>query len=235
MPKPAIILVKPQLGENIGKAARAMLNFGLEDLRIVAPRDGWPNPDALPSASGADHVIENAKLFDTTGEAIADLNLVFAATVRERGMQKDVFDPEGMVKKIGAQTGKAGILFGREAAGLANEDVVLCDAIVTVPVNPDFGSLNLAVAVGLISYECYRGEGAFPERQEEEAATKADMQGLFDHLEGALDDAGYFYPPERKGPMVASIRNLLTSATLTRQQVQTLRGVIKALDQGTKK
>ena len=233
MAKPAIILVRPQLGENIGQAARAMLNFGLEDLRLVAPRDGWPNADAHPSASGADQVLENAKVYETTEAAIADLTHVFAATVRERGMAKPVVSATEAGKTIRRlKAGKAGILFGREAAGLSNDDLVLADTILTVPVNPGFASLNIAVAVALVAYECFgggegvtktlAGEGGGP-------ATKEDLIGLFKHLEGDLDKKGYFHPAERKGAMVRSLRNLLQSAGLSKQQVHTLRGVIKAL------
>lgn len=231
MPGPAIILVKPQLGENIGKSARAMWNFGLDDLRIVAPRDGWPNPDAVPAAAGADHILENAKLFDTTGEAIADLDLVFAATIRTRDMMKDVVDPEAAAGQI-QTANKAGILFGREAAGLSNEDVVLADAVLTVPVNPDFNSLNLAVAVGVIAYECFRGQIKVTKSLDNEGggrATKAELMGLFAQLEEALEQKGYFHPGGRKTAMKTTIRNLLQAARLNSQQVATLRGVVKAL------
>ena len=228
MPNPAIILVRPQLGENIGKSARAMLNFGLTDLRLVSPRDGWPNPDAVPAAADADQVLENAKVFETTEEAIADLTHVFAATARRRDMAKPAVDARAAGKTIrGLKQGKAGILFGREAAGLSNDDVVLADAVLSVPVNPDFGSLNLAVAVGVIAYECFAGEGI--DNETEPPATKKELLALFDHLEGVLDEKGYFHPEARKKPMVQSLRNLLQSANLNSQQVQTLRGVIKSL------
>lgn len=231
MTNPAIILVKPQLGENIGKAARAMWNFGLDDLRIVAPRDGWPNPDAVPAAAGADHILENARLFDTTEEAIADLDLVFAATVRTRDMMKEIVDPEAAARQI-KTANKAGILFGREAAGLSNEDVVLADAILTVSVNPDFGSLNLAVAVGIIAYECFRGQIEVTKSLDNEGggrATKAELMGLFEQLEAALEQKGYFHPEGRKTAMKITLRNLLQSAGFNSQQVSTLRGVVKAL------
>ncbi len=234
MTNPAIILVKPQLGENIGMAARAMWNFGLDELRLVAPRDGWPNPDAYPAAAGADKVLDRAKVFKTTEAAISDLNMVFAATVRARGMMKEVMDPGAAAKKAG-QGGKAGILFGREAAGLANEDVVLSDAILTVPANPDFGSLNLAVAVGIVAYEFFRGHTEVTKALDNEGggpAKKAELLGLFAHLEEALDAKGYFHPPERREAVVTSLRNLLQSAGLNSQQVSTLRGVIKALTRG---
>ena len=233
MAKPAIILVRPQLGENIGQAARAMLNFGLEDLRLVAPRDGWPNADAQPPASGADQVLKNAKVFETTEAAIADLTHVFAATVRERGMDKPVVSAAEAGATIRSRTaGQAGILFGRESSGLANDDVVLADTILTVPVNPGFASLNIAVAVALVAYECFH-EGREVSKTIADngpgPAAKQDLIALFGHLEGELDRHGYFHPPERKPPMVRSLRNLLQSAGLSKQQVATLRGVIKAL------
>ncbi len=236
MTAPAIILVKPQLGENIGMAARAMLNFGLEDLRLVAPRDGWPNPGAIPAAAGAEAVLENARVFKTTPEAIADLTKVFAATARERGMMKPALSAREAASEIKKTQGQAGIMFGREAAGLSNEDVVLADAILSVPVNPDFSSLNLAVAVGIVAYECSQGVGDIPPDDDGGGpATKGDMQALYDHIEGALDKNGYFYPEERRGAMVEALRNLLQSRAFNRQQVQTLRGVIKALSQNMKK
>lgn len=230
---PAIILVRPQLGENIGKAARAMLNFGLEDLRLVNPRDGWPNPSAGPAAAGADDVLDNAKIFASTADAIADLNLVYASTVRARDMMKPVVDLEAAAEQIKSNPKtKAGILFGREAAGLSNDDIVLADAILTVPVNPDFGSLNLAVAVGLVAYECFRGEIDVNKSVMEEgggAATKAEMNSLFQHLEAELDKKGYFKPVERKAALVTTLRNLLQSGGFNSQQIATLRGIIKAL------
>lgn len=233
MSGPAIILVRPQLGENIGKAARAMLNFGLEDLRLVNPRDGWPNPSAGPSAAGADHVLDNARIFDSTEAAIADLNLVFASTIRARDMTKSVVDLETAAKQINSNPDtKAGILFGREAAGLSNDDIVLSDAILTVPVNPDFGSLNLAVAVGLVAYECYRGQIDVNKSITEEGggpATKAEMSSLFQHLEAELDKKGYFNPAERKAALTTTLRNLLQSGGFSSQQIATLRGIIKAL------
>ncbi len=233
MTGPAIILVRPQLGENIGKAARAMLNFGLEDLRLVNPRDGWPNPSAGPAAAGADHVLDNARVFESTADAIADLNLVFASTVRARDMTKSVVDLETAVGQIKANPKtKAGILFGREAAGLSNDDIVLADAILTVPVNPDFGSLNLAVAVGLVAYECYRGKIEVNKSVLEEGgglATKAEMSSLFEHIEEELDKKDYFKPEERKPALVTTLRNLLQSGGFNSQQIATLRGIIKSL------
>ncbi|HXG80226.1 MAG TPA: RNA methyltransferase, partial [Sphingomicrobium sp.] len=187
---PVIVLVRPQLGQNIGKAARAMLNFGLTELRLVAPRDGWPNPEAGPAASGADVLLDNARVFDTTAEAIADCSLVFASTVRRRDLVIPVADPEQMAAEIRATVGRAAILFGPERSGLATEDVALATRIVTVPINPDFGSLNLAQAVILLAYEWSRGAGlATPtEREIEPPAPMGELEGLIGQLETALDE-----------------------------------------------
>lgn len=157
-PPPVIVLVRPQLGQNIGKAARAMLNFGLTELRLVAPRDGWPNPDAGPSASGADAVLAQARVFASTSEAIADCSLVYASTVRRRDLMLPVIDPPQMATGITSAQGRSAILFGPERSGLETEDVALANAIVTVPINPAFGSLNLAQAVILLAYEWSRGQ-----------------------------------------------------------------------------
>ena len=156
---PVVVLVNPQLGQNIGKAARAMLNFGLTEMRLVAPRDGWPNPEAGPAASGADRILDEARVYDSTAEALADINLVYASTVRRRDLHTPVVDPEGMAREMHASAGKAAILFGPERSGLTGEDVNLAQKIVTVPINPDFGSLNLAQAVILLAYEWSRGQG----------------------------------------------------------------------------
>ena len=151
--KPIIVLVRPQLGENIGKAARAMLNFGLTEMRLVEPRDGWPNPSAGPSASGADIVLEGARVFGSTADAVADCAHVYATTVRKRGVTKPVVTPEEASQEIAVAQGRSAILFGPERSGLETEDVALARAILTVPINPEFGSLNLAQAVILCAYE----------------------------------------------------------------------------------
>ncbi len=154
--KPVIVLVRPQLGQNIGKAARAMLNFGLTEMRLVAPRDGWPNPDAGPAASGADVVLERAQVFETVQDAIADCSLVFASTVRRRDLVMPVLAPEQMADQIHTSAERTAILFGAERSGLETEEVALANAIVTVPINPNFASLNLAQAVILLAYEWSR-------------------------------------------------------------------------------
>jgi len=233
---PAIVLVEPQLGENIGTAARAMANFGLDDLRLVAPRDGWPNEKAVASSSGAVHVIEKARVFDTAEAAIADLNLVFATTARARGLQKEVLGPEEAAGRlIAAPAGTAcGVLFGRERWGLTNDEVALADAILTYPVDPRFASLNIAQAVLLFSYEWRRQEtsAALPFATPEAApqASKQDLIGLFDHLEAALEHTGYFRPPEMLPVMVRNLRSVLQDADLGVTQVRLLRGVIAHLE-----
>ena len=233
---PAIVLVDPQLGENIGMVARAMLNCGLGDLRLVRPRDGWPSETAAAAAAGADAVLEAARLFDTTAQAVSDLDLVYAATVRERDMIKPVVTPKraaAVMRQHASAGGFPGILFGPEAVGLANDDVALADAIVTAPINPDFGSLNLAQAVMLVGYEWFQADDATPETRMTTAATrpatKGELLGLFEHLERELDESGFLHVKEKRPIMVRNLRNLLQRAGLTEQEVRTLRGVISSL------
>lgn len=236
-PSPAIILVEPQLGENIGAAARAMANFGLWDLRLVNPRDGWPNVHAERAASKADHVLEKVRVFETLAEAIADLELVYATTARSRDMQKDVLGPEIATANLNRHVtggGRAGVLFGRERWGLYNDEVAVADAIVTFPVEPAFASLNIAQAVLLVSFEWRRqNEGdtlPFTEPPESPPATKDDLQGLFEHLEGVLDTTGFFTSADKRPSMVNNLRTVLTRARMTAQEVRTLRGVISSID-----
>lgn len=237
MAQPAIILVRPQLGENIGKAARAMLNFGLEDMRLVAPRDGWPNPAAGPAASGADAVLDHAQVFETIAEAVADCHVVYATTRRERGMMKDVVTPTHaahVAHELEGRGKRVGVLFGPERAGLENDDLSHADAILTVPLNPEFGSLNLAQAVVLYAYEWFKARDETPTSQLQHAysdvATKEELQGLIDHLDEALDARGYFFPEDRAPSMRRTIANLLQRASFTSQEIQTLRGIVKRLD-----
>ena len=233
-PAPVIVLVRPQLGQNIGKAARAMLNFGLTELRLVAPRDGWPNPDAGPAASGADLVLERASVFSTTQEAIADCGLVYASTVRRRDLVLPVVDPAGMVEGIAAGSSRSAILFGPERSGLETEDVALANAIVTVPINPEFGSLNLAQAVILLAYEWSRTQSLAqpPAKEQEPPAARAELEGLIGQLDGALEDVGYFHPPERTQATRNTLRTILTKPGWSTREIQALRGVVRALSNG---
>ncbi len=238
--KPAIILIRPQLGENIGKAARAMYNFGLTDLRLVAPRDGWPNPDAGPSAAGAGVVIDGAQVFDTVQEAIADCTHVYATTVRERGMPKTVVTPAEAAKQMHGMISsgeRPAIMFGPERSGMTNDDVSMADTILTAPVNPDYGSLNLAQAVILVSYEFFQQQDETPEYQPahpEGLADKAELTGLIEHMEYELGEKGFFRSEGRRDSQVRAIRNLIQDAGFSSQEVQTMRGIVKALATGRK-
>jgi tRNA/rRNA methyltransferase len=229
--KPVIVLVRPQLGQNIGKAARAMLNFGLTELRLVAPRDGWPNPDAGPAASGADLVLEQAQVFATTEEAIADCSHVFASTVRRRDLVMPVVRPDEMADRITASSERSAILFGAERSGLETEEVALANAIVTVPINPDFGSLNLAQAVILLAYEwSKRSELAVPPAKDlEPPAPHTELEGLIGQLNDELDAKGYFHPPSRTQATKNTLRTIFTKTRWSSREVKAIRGVIRAL------
>ena len=233
---PAIILVEPQMAENVGMVARAMLNCGLDDLRLVRPRQRFPHARALATASGADRVVNGARIFSSTEAAIADLGLVFAATVRERDMALRVVTPRRAAEEMRAFAGKgrAGVMFGKESKGLANDDVVLADAILTVPVNPSFGSLNLAQAVFAAAYEWFvAGTDAPASRLRLNArtrpATKAELAGFFDHLESELDACGFLRLKHKRPIMVRNLRALFQRAGLSEQEVRTLRGVVAGL------
>ena len=246
-PGPVIVLVEPQLGENIGMAARAMLNCRLTELRLVKPRDGWPSDEATAAAAGADEVVEGARVFDTTADAVADLERVFATTARTRDMTQRILTPRQAGAEIrdfmaGARSGgqgeiKAGVLFGREAKGLKNDDLALCDAVVMAPVNPAFSSLNLAQAVFCIGYEWLLagfGDGKdggdrLAMAKETRPANKAELQSLFEHLEQELDASGFLHVKEKRPVMVRNIRNVLQRAHLTEQEVRTLRVIITSL------
>ncbi|MGB3455102.1 MAG: RNA methyltransferase [Litorimonas sp.] len=234
---PAVILVNPQLGENIGSAARSMLNFGLTDLRLVAPRDGWPNERAVTLAAGALSVIESARIFDTTEEAVADLNYVLSATARRRDIELPVVGVDGVGARLRAMETvgtRTGILFGPEQSGLTNADVALSDAILTYPVNPAFQSLNLAMAVNVFSFLYAAGDGVPDTFEPElsEVAPREDLVRLFDHMEGELEDAGFFYPEAKRELMRHNIRAPLVRARMTEQEVRTFRGIVKALSRG---
>lgn len=236
MNSPAFILVAPQLGENIGAVARVMGNFGLKDLRIVAPRDGWPNPAADTMSAGALPDVVTARVFDTVEQAIADCAQVLATTARPRGMEKPVVDAAGAVGRVASVSGLTGILFGAERAGLPNEAVTLADAIVTLPVNAGFASLNLAQAAGVIAHSWAAAQAAgLPPRFQESLdvpATREDLIGMMEHFEAELERAGFFMPEVKRPVMVQNLRNAFTRAGWTEQEVRTFRGAIKALSVG---
>jgi len=235
LPPPAIVLVRPQLGENIGKAARAMLNFGLTDLRLVSPRDGWPNPAAGPAASGADAVLAEARLFDSVADAVADCSHVYATTVRKRGLVMPVISPEEAGREVQGNDGRSAFLFGAERSGLETDEVALAGKIVTVPINPEFRSLNLAQAVILIAYEWSKHrELAVPTLGEpaEPRAPQAHLEGLIGQLEAALEAVDYFHPPDRTPATKNTIRTILTKAGWSTREIQALRGIVRALAEG---
>ena len=238
MSAPSIILCRPQLGENVGAAARAMKNFGLSDLRLVAPRDGWPNEKAEAMAVTAKDILDNARVFDTLHDALADLNMVFATTARDRGIIKEVLTPDEAARRLrhASPDDKTGLLFGNERAGLENDDISLCDTVVTVP-TAEFSSLNLGQAVLLCCYEWFRIEDNTPPARIEHnplhrKPTREEMFQLFDHLEGELARTGFLYPPDKREHMQRAIRATIHRAQLTYQEVQTLRGMIVALAKG---
>lgn len=228
---PIIVLVRPQLGENIGKAARAMLNFGLTELRLVAPRDGWPNPSAGPAAAGADVVLERATVHDTLAEAVADCANVYATTVRKRGVTKPVLTPEDAAREIHTQPGRSAFVFGPERSGLETDDVALARAIVTVPINPDFASLNLAQAVILCAYEWSKHVGLEQPTTEEllPPAPQDELEGMIAQMEALLTPRGYFRPPSRAAATRRTLRNMLTKPGWNHLEVRTMRGVLSAL------
>jgi tRNA/rRNA methyltransferase len=230
--RPVIVLVRPQLGENIGKAARAMLNFGLTEMRLVAPRDGWPNPSAGPAAAGADIVLERAAVFRTLAEAVADCAHVYATTVRKRGVTKAVLTPEQAARTIHRQAGRSAIVFGPERSGLETEDVALARAIVTVPINPEFGSLNLAQAVILCAYEWSKHADLEQPTVEDllPPAPQEELEGLIGHFEALLEERDYFFPPSRAAATRRTLRNVLTKPGWNHLEVRTLRGVLSQLE-----
>ena len=231
-PPPVLILVRPQLGENIGKAARAMLNFGLTELRLVSPRDGWPNPGAGPAASGADIVLEQAQVFETVAEAIADCAHVYATTVRKRGITKPVLTPEAAAQAIHATAGRSAILFGPERSGLETDDVAVARTIITVPINPEFGSLNLAQAVILVAYEWSKGVALAspPEVDMPLPAPQEELDGMIAQLDAMLEESDFFFPPARTPVTRRTLRTLLTKPGWSTQEVRTMRGVLSSLE-----
>src|SRR5438477_1760358 len=238
---PIVILVEPQLGENIGMAARAMGNFALARLRIVNPRDGWPNVGAQRAAAGADHILDRVELFDTVEQAVADCTLLFSTTARAHDQAKPVVGPEAAAREIAAEItggGTVGILFGRERYGLQNEEVALANRIVTFPVNPSFASLNLAQAVLLIGYEWFKlaTTGALPFAMPErsERASQHQMQAFFDNLVRELDEVEFLRPAEKRETMLVNLRNIFTRMEPTKQDMHTLHGVVMAIAEGRK-
>lgn len=236
-PTPAVILCEPQLGENIGATARAMANFGLWDLRLVNPRDGWPNEKAVAAAAKASHVIERVQVFDKVEEAVAGLSLVYATTARSREMFKPVIGPDEAATRLSAHIGggqKAGILFGRERWGLNNEEVALSDAIVTLPVEPAFASLNIAQAVLVVAYEWRRialAQEPLPFAGDEgEPAPREQVLGLVEQLGEALDRVNFFKSAGKRPGMMNNIRSMFSRAGFNAQEVRTLRGIVAALD-----
>ncbi|MEQ1524459.1 MAG: RNA methyltransferase [Aestuariivirga sp.] len=246
-PAPLVVLAHPQLGENIGTAARAMANFGLHELRLVAPRDGWPNEKAVTASSGAHWIVEGAKVFDDLPSALIDMNYVYATTARPRDMIKEVITPEQAGHDMRARVGrgeKIAILFGRERWGLSNEEVSLADIIVTAPVNPAFASINIAQAVLLMGYEWFKEHAVSLGQQTPELAaldgpglqtpdtrlaTKEELYGFFDHLERELDESGFFKTEKKKPTMRLNLRNMFVRAELTEQEIRSLRGMVSSL------
>ncbi|MCA8870076.1 MAG: RNA methyltransferase [Rhodobacteraceae bacterium] len=235
-PQPVMVLVRPQMGENIGAAARAMWNFGLERMRLVAPRDGWPNSKAVAMASGAGRVLDQVVLADDTAGAIGDLDYVLATTARSRDLTKPVLTPERAMQETTARIAagqKVGILFGPERAGLENTDIARANAVIAVPVNPAFGSLNLAQCVLLLAYEWRRQGPDMPpgqsEMREARPANAIEVERLFERLMAALEPAGFFWPEDKAESMALNLRNLLSRMPLTEADIRMLHGVVRAL------
>jgi tRNA/rRNA methyltransferase len=231
VPAPVIVLVRPQLGENIGKAARAMLNFGLTEMRLVSPRDGWPNPSAGPAAAGANDVLEDAQVFETLAEAVADCANVYATTVRKRGVTKPVVTPEQAAREVHTAQGRSAYVFGPERSGLETDDVALARAILTVPINPEFASLNLAQAVILCAYEWSKGVGLAQPTIEDllPPAPQEELEGMIAQFETILGPTKYFYPESRAAATKRTLRNMLTKPGWNSLEVRTMRGVLSAL------
>ncbi|MCH2164245.1 MAG: RNA methyltransferase [Marinovum sp.] len=235
-PQPAFVLVRPQMGENIGAAARAMLNFGLSRMRVVAPRDGWPSEKAVAMASGAGRVLDAAGHYPTVAEAVGDCTYVYATTARQRGLTKPVLSPEAAMADAAARMArgeKVGVLFGPERAGLENDDISVANAIVTVPVNPDFPSLNLAQCVLLTGYEWRRSQGNIEHETTEMGGTQwaetIEVEKLAEHYEARLEEAGFFFPDAKAPGMKTNLRNLWSRMPLTRADVQMLHGVLRQM------
>jgi tRNA/rRNA methyltransferase len=238
---PAVILVRPQLGENVGTTARAMLNFGLTELRLVAPKCGWPNIKALQAASGATEILNQLRVFARVEDAVADLELLLATTARARDLPQRVVTPAQAgreARAAQARGSKVGVLFGPERTGLSNDDLVYADAVVSVPLNPAFSSLNLAQAVLLVGYEWFQAGSPPPPPQGTAAsrrATKGELAQLVEHLVGELDTAEFFRTADRRQSMVQTLKVIVQRADLHEADVHLLRGVIKALARGPRR
>ena len=239
--QPYFVLVRPQMGENIGASARAMWNFGLEQMRVVAPRDGWPSTRAVAMASGAGRLLDAAQHFDGVSEAVGDTTFVFATTARGRGLTKPILAPEEAMRQAAekiAQGQKVAVLFGPERAGLENEDIAGANALISVPVNPDFPSLNLAQCVLLMAYEWRRAQGQVELARMELAKTQwaeaIEVEKLAQHYEERLEDAGFFFPEAKAPGMKVNLRNMWSRFSLTRADVQMLHGVLRQLVRGNK-
>ncbi len=235
-PQPSFVLVRPQMGENIGAAARAMWNFGLDRMRIVAPRDGWPNPKAAAMASGAGRLLDHAGHFDAVPDAVADCTYVYATTARQRGITKPVLSPQEAMSDAASRIAggeKVAVLFGPERTGLETDDVTLANALITVPVNPDFPSLNLAQCVLLTGYEWRRATTEVAARTTEMAgadwASQSEVDALARHYEERMETAGFFFPEAKASSMKRSMRNLWSRMPLTSQDVQILHGVLRQM------
>ncbi|MEM0947715.1 MAG: RNA methyltransferase [Pseudomonadota bacterium] len=236
MTQPSFVLVRPQMGENVGAAARAMWNFGLDRMAVVAPRDGWPNQKAVAVASGAGRLLDEARLSADLPHALGDASYVYATTARSRDLTKPVFSPEAAMRDAAMRirTGQqVAVLFGPERAGLENDDIARGNAIVTVPVNPEFPSLNLAQCVLLCAYEWRRATDEVTPHEVEMAgtdwATSEEVEALAKHYEGRLEDAGFFFPPEKAPGMKITLRNLWSRMPLTRADAQILHGVLRQM------
>lgn len=236
MIEPVFVFIRPQMGENIGAAARAMLNFGLTHMRIVAPRDGWPNPKAIAMASGAGCVLDQAQLFSDVSDAIADCHYIFATTARNRELVKPVMAPKRAAQIIEETTSsgkKVAILFGPERSGLENDDLVFANSLISVPVNPDFPSLNLAQSALLIAYEWQMLKNSTPNEVmnyvKTEPATALDIHNLANHFEERLEQVGFFHPPEKVAHMKLNFRNMWARLGLTRAEIQTFHGILKQI------
>lgn len=239
--QPYFVLVRPQMGENIGASARAMWNFGLEQMRVVAPRDGWPSTRAVAMASGAGRLLDAAQHFDGVSQAVGDTSFVFATTARGRGLTKPILAPEEAMRQAAeklAQGQKVAVLFGPERAGLENEDIAGANALISVPVNPDFPSLNLAQCVLLMAYEWRRAQGQVELARMELAKTQwaeaIEVEKLAQHYEERLEDAGFFFPEAKAPGMKVNLRNMWSRFSLTRADVQMLHGVLRQLVRGNK-